>query len=287
MKLEAHEDLRHFLWPQDVDKRDADSTNRLAAQEPEVTPSTSSQNVDELTKMSLPELSDPKARDVSAGADAASTSSIAGTEGEDSNKVAAGAGRTERGARPTLWLQHQSIANYLIVCPGRPGQECGYIDVISKGEGRWQCKKCGYKFRPKPTDLSPDVVRVIEIFFDFGGSKTATIRNCRKLDINITEAQLDNILIKTSANTRPTIDIMKEAGVRNGIPLLDGTIHKLRGCELSQLLALDLKSRLVKNTSDAVRQALIALREKLQAMDERTARLQAISEATQSNYEEE
>jgi len=44
---------------------------------------------------------------------------------------------------------------------------------------------------------------------------------------------------------------------------------------------------LVRSVSDAVRQALIALREKLQAMDERTARLRAISEATQSDYEEE
>jgi hypothetical protein len=248
VKLEAHEDLRHFLWPQDADKRDADSSaTKPATREPKVTPSTSSRDVGELTKVSLPELSDPKTRDASAGADAASTYSMAGTQGEDSNKAAAGAGRTKPGARPTLWLQNQSIANHLIVCPGRPGKECGSIDVISKGEGRWQCKRCGYKFRPKSTDLSPDAVVVIEIFFDSGGSRAATVRNCKRVGIDITECQVDNILIKTAANTKRTIDVMKEAGVTTGILLLDGTHHKLRAGELPQLIALDLKSKLVIN----------------------------------------
>lgn len=203
----------------------------------------------------------------------------ASTEGEDDSKAAAGvasgteqgheiprpstadavplaksveAERTRSWAKPALlWLQNQSIANYLVVCPGRPGRECGSVNVISKGEGRWQCKKCGYKFRPKPTELGQDVVRVIEIFFDSAGSKTATIANCRKLNINITETQLDNILIKTAANTKMTIDVMKEARVTKGILLLDGTLHKLRACELPQLFALDLGSRLVINDAFA------------------------------------
>jgi len=156
------------------------------------------------------------------------------------------------GAKPALRLENQSIMNYLLVCPGRPEQKCGSTNVISKGEGgRWQCKKCGYKFRPKPTDLSPDIVRVVEIFFDSAASRVATVRNCLKAGINITLDQLDNILLKTASNLRRTLDVAKEAGVNEGILLLDGTNYKLRAGQLPALLAMDLKSKLIVNDAFA------------------------------------
>lgn len=48
--------------------------------------------------------------------------------------------------------------------------------------------------------------------------------------------------------------------------------------ELSEWVLTWQRRGLVKSVSDAVRQALIALHERFQAMDERTARLQSMAE---------
>jgi ribosomal protein S27AE len=137
------------------------------------------------------------------------------------------------------WKQNASIKNYMLFCP-----RCGSIEVIGKGKKtgkRWQCKKCGYKFRRLRTELTPDEVKVIETLFDSGGSITRTLNNLKRMGIPLTEGQLRGLTIRIGNNCRFTVGIAKEAGVKRGILLVDGAKYKMRGDEIPQLLAVDVK----------------------------------------------
>lgn len=283
MTLGRQKELSHFLEPRSSCRPDVEPpVSRAATPQPESAVPLPSYDAEGLAEEPSPELPDRKATAASAGtlgldqhdarigndgqleiaaresldearsAHSPSFDPVSKTE-KPGEKVRQPSKETNDAiARPPQRTQCQSILNYLVICPGRPGQKCGSIDLISKGEGnRWQCKRCGYRFRHRPTDLSPDLVRVAEIFFDSGGSRAATVRNCKKVGIDITECQVDNILIKIAANTKRTIDVMKEAGVTSGILLPDGTHHKLRASEIPQLIALDLKNKLVINDAFA------------------------------------
>jgi hypothetical protein len=61
----------------------------------------------------------------------------------------------------------------------------------------------------------------------------------------LTPDVLDGILLKFARNLKPNSQIAKEANVKEGILLIDGTFHKIRGGCLPAIIALDRKSRLI------------------------------------------
>jgi len=154
---------------------------------------------------------------------------------EETGKAETGTPNTGKSSRE----QNTSIKNYMAFCP-----RCGSAKVIGKGKKdgkRWQCKKCGYKFRRFRTELTPDEVKIIETLFDSGGSVTRTLNNLERMGIHLTEDELRGLVIRVANNCRLTLEVTKEAGVRQGILLVDGTAYKIRGDEIPQLMAVNVK----------------------------------------------
>jgi ribosomal protein S27AE len=142
-------------------------------------------------------------------------------------------------ARPG-WKQNDSIKNYMLFCP-----RCGSTEVIGKGKKtgkRWQCKKCKYKFRRSRTELAPDEVKIIETLFDSGVSITRTLNNLERMGIHLSEDQLRGLAIRVGNNCRSTLEAAKEAGIKQGILLADGTTYKIRADEIPQLIAVNVKA---------------------------------------------
>jgi len=142
-------------------------------------------------------------------------------------------------------MQTESLYNFIPRCT-----KCGSFNVISRGEeNRYQCKAinpttreaCKYRFRHKPSELSGEVVKVVEVFFDSGASITRALKNLAKMGIHLSEDQLRHMITKVGNNCRSTLEIAEEAGIKRGILLVDGTVFKTRGDEIPVLLAVDVK----------------------------------------------